>query len=130
MWNKWHFLLDDYLIWIIQSNVHVSVFYLLCASEIRGCGGRDRLVVGFITTLWVWARSGEMNSMQHYVIKFVNDRSVLKLTCYYKRGGLWWEWPFYLGDHFIDTLLKGSKDVLYHCSIYMYHIWLVAVKVR
>jgi len=55
-------------------------FFLLHSGE--GCG-RDRIVVGFITTYAISAyhhllcelesRPGEVYSIQHYVIKFISD---------------------------------------------------------
>ena len=42
-----------------------------------GCRGRDRMVVGFTTTCAITCefefRSGVVYSIQHYVIRFVND---------------------------------------------------------
>ena len=48
---------------------------------VRGCRGRDRMVVGFITTYAIisyhhWCCEFESRSwrgVQHYVIKFVSD---------------------------------------------------------
>ena len=52
-------------------------------SLTNGRRGRDRMIVGFITTYAINAyhhkrcefesRLGEMHSIQHYVIKFVSD---------------------------------------------------------
>ena len=52
-------------------------------TNIEGCHGRDRTVVGFITTYAISAFNtdvvslnyapGEVYSIQHYVIKFVSD---------------------------------------------------------
>ena len=57
-----------------------AIFYLI---YLRGRRGRDRMVVGFTTTCTISAchhfscefesRSGEVYSIQHYVIKFVSD---------------------------------------------------------
>ena len=55
--------------------------------SIRGRDGRDRMVVGFTTTYGISAyrhercefesRSGEVYSIQHYVIKFVSDMQLV-----------------------------------------------------
>ena len=64
---------------IISCGIIIIIFW----KKGRGRRGHDCMVVGFITTyaisvlspltLLVRIRSGEMYSIQHYVIKFVSD---------------------------------------------------------
>ena len=60
-----------------QSAYFIGFLYFVISRDRRG---RDRIVVGFITTYAIRVyhcefepRSGEVNSIQHYLIKFASD---------------------------------------------------------
>ena len=65
---------------VIQGKTRMNI---KSKEECRNRHGRDRMVVGFTTTYAISAyhyrncelesRSGEVYSMKHYVIKFVDD---------------------------------------------------------
>jgi hypothetical protein len=65
----------------VHQTIHMKTYHLLHC--IRGHRGRDRIAVGFLTTCAIsayhhWScafesRSGEVYSIQHYMIKFASD---------------------------------------------------------
>ena len=68
---------------MLQSNKLIRLFEFHFYTFCRDRHGRDRTVVGFTTTYaisayyqWIYefeSRSGEVYSIQHYVIKCVSD---------------------------------------------------------
>ena len=67
------------------DQIFLNLLFLLFPKSNRGHHGRDRMVVGFTTTLYLCNQCqsplrlssnpvhGEVSSIQHYVIKFVSD---------------------------------------------------------
>jgi hypothetical protein len=86
VWMTCHDMSQWYnIVYKLWSNIHVdnNIMVSIHCIMYRGRRYRDRMVVGFITIFAISAKhhwhcetepfSGEMYSIQHYVIKFVSD---------------------------------------------------------
>jgi hypothetical protein len=81
---------------------------------------RDRMVVGFTTTYVIGAYhhlhcefepcSGEVYSIQHYVIKFVNDLG---------RTVVFSEYSDFLHHYITEILLKVALNTINHKNLYV-----------
>ena len=76
-------ILYNFCLWNRLLSGFINLIQITIYSKVNNCRSYDRMVVGFITTCTISAyhhqscefesRSGEVYSIQHYVIKFVHD---------------------------------------------------------